>query len=158
MPRFGTAETHDCPSQLMSDQLDRTIKQLNAADDAGDKDKDQKLYRELQALEEAASWSRPTSAAGALMHLMLATGEVSTLPDSTSGEHERMHRLVERNLYAVRAYLLSLLAEEQRAGMATLSAFYMVDDVGDINPLLGNGFGASQALNPEFNSQTIHQV
>lgn len=139
---MGSAELgvlNNCQSRSVSELVKLTIKLLNEADDAGNKMEEERRYREVKTLEQAASWSTPNSAVGALFHLMLANGEVSTLPGPGSRGHEDSHLLVERNLYAVRAYLLRQITEDERAGLAPLASYYMVDSVSDVNPLLDTG-------------------
>lgn len=142
MPRADVIEMSRCQSTEMGERIKASLCALH---EAGDDRTEQLRYKSLQAIEEAASWARPGSAGGALMHLVLAANLVEDLPRANPTYLEAMERAAERNLYAVRDFLVRLMSDQDRADFQALFDAYMAQDPSVVNPLLAPA-GPEQAV------------
>jgi len=104
-------------------------------------------FNRVKAAEEAASWARPDSAGGALVHLLLAASDVEDLPRVNPVYLDRTERTVCRNLYAVRDFLLRQISDAERSALHKLIETYMREDPHTVNPLLDSGRAGLTAEN-----------
>lgn len=143
MPRADVIEMSRCRSTELGKCVQDALRQLGAFEAGATRDQiapqEDRQWARLQAAEEAASWAKPDSAGGALVHLLLAASDVEDLPRANPEYLERLERTVCRNLYAVRDFLLRQMSDADRAALHELTANYMAQDPHSINPALASG-------------------
>lgn len=77
---------------------------------------------------DAASWRRPASADGALMHLVLGYADAAVLAHAGPAAQDALERRMSRHLYAVAHYLLTRADLRDPAGWTALFDFAMPRD------------------------------
>lgn len=142
----GTA----CPSARFAGEIAALLIALAKAEEAGgfDDPAAQAITKRIEAVEEAASWVRPRSAEGAFLHLLMASADAMNLPRANPARADAMEMRCERNLYAVRSYMLQAVEDPAGSVWSPLLANYMtdgMDQVRGIERLLNPAAGAGSA-------------
>ncbi|WP_417497198.1 hypothetical protein [Maricaulis sp.] len=135
-----------CPSARFAGETAALLIALAEAEEAGGfgDPAAQAITKRLKAVEEAASWVRPRSAEGAFLHLLMASADAMDLPRASPACADAMEMRCERNLYAVRSFLLQAIEDPAGSVWSPLLANYMTDGMDQVrglerlvNPLAG---------------------
>ena len=127
----------DCASSLMGEALKRALDQLLADEERAPRTPcAEHSFEALKTLEEGASWAAPSSAEGALIHLMLAAGDAGDLPRLEPEHLEAAEQRTRRNLHAVFAFLWQTLEAEDQSRLRPLVDNYLGSGFEEVNPLL----------------------
>tara|TARA_R110000868_G_scaffold45045_1_gene149780 strand:- start:41558 stop:42025 length:468 start_codon:yes stop_codon:yes gene_type:complete len=131
----GTA----CPSARFAGEIAALLIALAKAEEAGSFDDPtvQALAKRIAAVEEAASWVRPRSAEGAFLHLLMASADAMNLPRASPACADAMELRCERNLYAVRSFLLQAIEDPADSLWSPLLANYMTDGMDAVGKIDG---------------------